>query len=162
MAKKWSQPKRPRNSAWFKDKILLVQLQESGQTMNEEQLAFLADRGVAESQNTQTTMIHNADFQNDDLDDFDSYCDEALGAKVVPMANLSSYDSDVIPKVPISETNQDNSILDICVQEMYYFEQPAFVPTSDIKITSDSNIISYAQYLKETKSATVQNTTSTE
>ncbi|GKC11477.1 hypothetical protein Tco_1008259 [Tanacetum coccineum] len=77
-------------------------------------------------------------------------------------ANLSSYDSDVISDVPILETNQDNSVLDNCVQEMYYSKQPAFDPVSDIKITSDSNIISYDQYLKETESATVQNTTSIE
>ncbi|GJX06766.1 hypothetical protein Tco_0194698 [Tanacetum coccineum] len=53
-------------------------------------------------------------------------------------------------------------MLDNCVQEMYYSEQPTFDPASDIEITSDSNIISYDQYLKETESAAVQNTTSTE
>ncbi|GJY96172.1 hypothetical protein Tco_1324094 [Tanacetum coccineum] len=88
MARQQTQPKRQRNSAWFKEKILLVQEQEAGQT--------------------------------DDLDAFDSDCDEASGAKTVLMANLSSYDSTIISEVPISETNQDNSILDNCIQEMYY------------------------------------------
>nr|GEV87330.1 hypothetical protein [Tanacetum cinerariifolium] len=37
-------------------------------------------------------------------------CDKAPGAKAVVTTNLSSYDSDVISEVPISETNQDNSI----------------------------------------------------
>nr|GEU75825.1 reverse transcriptase domain-containing protein [Tanacetum cinerariifolium] len=64
MARQCTQLKRPRNSAWFKEKILLVQAQEAGQT--------------------------------DDLDAFDSYCDEAPCAKAVLMANLSSYDSPVI------------------------------------------------------------------
>ncbi|GKB92810.1 hypothetical protein Tco_0965082 [Tanacetum coccineum] len=96
-----------------------------------------------ERQDTQTTITHNDAFQTDDLDAFDSDCDEAPGAKAVLMANLSSYDSDVI-------------------SEMYYSEQPAFDPASDIEITSDNNIISYDQYLKETESATVQNTTSIE
>ncbi|GJU88555.1 hypothetical protein Tco_1300978 [Tanacetum coccineum] len=162
MARQCTQPKRPRNSAWFKEKILLVQAQEVGQMLDEEQLAFLEDLGVAESQDTQTTITHNAAFQTDDLDAFDSDCDEAPGAKAVLMANLSSYDSDVISEVPISETNQDNFVLDNFVQEMYYSNQPAFDPASDIEITNDSNIIPYDQYLKETESVVVQNTTSTE
>ncbi|GJU68494.1 hypothetical protein Tco_1254753 [Tanacetum coccineum] len=128
--RKCTQPKRPRNSAWFKEKILLVQAHESGQT--------------------------------DNLDAFDSDCDEAPGAKAFLMANLSSYNSDVISEVPISDTNQDNSIPDNYVQKMYYSEQPAFDPASDVEITSKSNIISYDQYLKETESAAVQDTTSTE
>ncbi|GKF47405.1 hypothetical protein Tco_0137207 [Tanacetum coccineum] len=134
---------------------MLVQAQESGQVLDEEKLAFLADPGVVESQDTQTTMIHNAAFQTDDLDAFDSDCDETPGTKTILMANLSSYDSDVISEVPILYTNQYNPIFDNCVQEMYYSEQPAFNPALDIKITSDSNIISYDQYLKETESAAV-------
>ncbi|GJR41865.1 hypothetical protein Tco_1309968 [Tanacetum coccineum] len=69
-----TQPKRPRNSAWFKKKILRIQAQEAGQELDEEQLAFLTD----------------------DLNTFDSDCDEAPGAKAVLMANLSSYDSTAI------------------------------------------------------------------
>ncbi|GKE03978.1 hypothetical protein Tco_1395996, partial [Tanacetum coccineum] len=34
--------------AWFKEKMLLVQAQESGQVLDEDQLAFLADPGVAD------------------------------------------------------------------------------------------------------------------
>ncbi|GKE73755.1 hypothetical protein Tco_1535796, partial [Tanacetum coccineum] len=43
-------------------------------------------------------MPHNDTFQTNDLDAFDSDCDEAPGAQVVLMANLSSYDSDIILK----------------------------------------------------------------
>nr|GEZ65281.1 hypothetical protein [Tanacetum cinerariifolium] len=134
-----------------------------------EQLAFdsasdieITNPRVVENQDTQKIISHNAAFQTDDLDAFDSDCDEALGAKAVLMANLSIYDSNVIFEVPILETTQDNYVLDNCVQEMYYSEQLAFDPTLDIKITSDSNIISYAQYLNETESAAVQNIASSE
>ncbi|GKC57404.1 hypothetical protein Tco_1085002 [Tanacetum coccineum] len=48
MARQCTQPKRPRNFAWFKEKMLLVQVQESGQVLDEKQLAFLADPGVAD------------------------------------------------------------------------------------------------------------------
>ncbi|GJS70530.1 hypothetical protein Tco_0703371 [Tanacetum coccineum] len=107
-----TQPKRLRNLTWFKEKILLVQAQEAGQMLDEEQLAFLADPGVADSQDTQTTITHNAAFQTNDLDALDSDCDEAPCAKAVLMANLSSYDSAVISELPISKTNNDNSVLD--------------------------------------------------
>ncbi|GJZ30770.1 retrotransposon protein, putative, ty1-copia subclass [Tanacetum coccineum] len=65
----------------------------------------------------------------DDLDAFDSDCDKALGVKAVFKANLSSYDSVAILEVPISNTYKDNYVLDHCVQDMYYSEQPAFNPT---------------------------------
>ncbi|GJS17068.1 hypothetical protein Tco_0411540 [Tanacetum coccineum] len=71
MARQCTQPKRPRNSTWFKEKFMLVKAQESGQVLDEEQIAFLADSGVIVGQDTQTTMPLNDAFQTDDLDDFD-------------------------------------------------------------------------------------------
>ncbi|GKF53936.1 hypothetical protein Tco_0160846, partial [Tanacetum coccineum] len=35
-----------RNSAWFQEKMLLVQAQENAQVLDEEQLAFLANPSV--------------------------------------------------------------------------------------------------------------------
>ncbi|GKC83326.1 retrovirus-related pol polyprotein from transposon TNT 1-94, partial [Tanacetum coccineum] len=52
MARKCTQPKRLRNSTWFKEKLMLVEAQESGQVLDEEQLAFLADPGVAVGQDS--------------------------------------------------------------------------------------------------------------
>ncbi|GKA10003.1 hypothetical protein Tco_0689436 [Tanacetum coccineum] len=46
------------------------------------------------------------------------------------------------------------------VQEMHYFEQPIFCDDLNIEITSDSNVISYDQYLKENKNEVVQSNTS--
>ncbi|GKC71954.1 integrase, catalytic region, zinc finger, CCHC-type containing protein [Tanacetum coccineum] len=48
MAKQCTQPKRPRISAWFKEKLMLVEAQEAGQILDEEQLAFLADPRIVE------------------------------------------------------------------------------------------------------------------
>ncbi|GKB44616.1 copia protein [Tanacetum coccineum] len=48
MARQCTQPKKPRNSTWFKEKMLLVHTQESGQVLDEEQSSFLADPGVAD------------------------------------------------------------------------------------------------------------------
>ncbi|GKA97528.1 retrovirus-related pol polyprotein from transposon TNT 1-94 [Tanacetum coccineum] len=72
MARQCTKPKRPRNSAWFKEKMLLVQAQESGQVLDEEKLAFLADLGIPDGQAIQTTIPHNAAFQTEDLDAYDS------------------------------------------------------------------------------------------
>nr|GEW12416.1 integrase, catalytic region, zinc finger, CCHC-type, peptidase aspartic, catalytic [Tanacetum cinerariifolium] len=74
MARQYIKPNRPRNSAWFKDKMLLVQAHESGQT----------------------TILQNDVFHNDDLDAYDSDCNDISSAKAFLMADLSSYDSDVL------------------------------------------------------------------
>ncbi|GJV27505.1 hypothetical protein Tco_1383953 [Tanacetum coccineum] len=106
-------------------------------------------------------QARNAAFQTDDLDAFDSDCDEALGASAAFMAHLSSYESYDILEVPNSNYYQDNNVPNMCVPVESYFEQSTSLLDQDIEITSDSNIISYEQYLQETASASVQNNTST-
>ncbi|GKE38220.1 hypothetical protein Tco_1461625 [Tanacetum coccineum] len=115
MAKHYTQPKRLRNSAWFKEKLMLVKAQEAGQILDEEQLAFIADPGIAKVQVAQQTIPQNSAFQTEDLDAYDSDCDDLSFVKAVQMVNLSNYDSDVLSKVPYSDTylndviNQDES-----------------------------------------------------
>ncbi|GJZ03619.1 integrase, catalytic region, zinc finger, CCHC-type containing protein [Tanacetum coccineum] len=75
MARQCTQPKRPRNAAWYKEKAMLAEAQEAGQILDEEQLAFLADPGIPASQ-TQTVIPHNAAFQTKDLDTYDLNCDD--------------------------------------------------------------------------------------
>ncbi|GJZ18642.1 hypothetical protein Tco_0554765 [Tanacetum coccineum] len=72
----------------------------------------------------------------DDIDAFDSDCDE------MPTTN--------------------NNVIDQSVHEMQYSKQPVFVDDSNIVITSDNNVISYDQYMKEIKSEVVQDTSSSE
>ncbi|GKE28537.1 hypothetical protein Tco_1443921 [Tanacetum coccineum] len=55
--------------------------------------------GVAKGPVTQTVITHNTAYQADDLDAYDSDCDEISTAKAVLMANLSSYDSNVLFEV---------------------------------------------------------------
>nr|GFC07563.1 hypothetical protein [Tanacetum cinerariifolium] len=43
IARNCTQPKRPQNSEYFKDKMLLMQTQENGVALDAEQLLFLAD-----------------------------------------------------------------------------------------------------------------------
>ncbi|GKA78926.1 hypothetical protein Tco_0785463 [Tanacetum coccineum] len=63
----------------------------------------LSDQGMLHDQ-AQTIIPHNAALQTEDLDTYDSYCDDLSTAKAVLMANISNYGSDIILEVPNSET----------------------------------------------------------
>ncbi|GKG48545.1 hypothetical protein Tco_0512692, partial [Tanacetum coccineum] len=62
VSKQYTKPKRKRDDSWFKDKVLL--------------------KGV---------ITYNIAYQADDLDAYDSDCDELNTAKVDPMENLSHF-----------------------------------------------------------------------
>ncbi|GKE24066.1 integrase, catalytic region, zinc finger, CCHC-type containing protein [Tanacetum coccineum] len=74
MSKQCTKPKRKRDNSWFKDKVLL------------------------------TIITHNAAYQANDSDAYESDCDELNTAKVALMANLSHYGSDALVEV----RNPDN------------------------------------------------------
>ncbi|GJX75228.1 retrovirus-related pol polyprotein from transposon TNT 1-94 [Tanacetum coccineum] len=140
-------------------KNMLVQAQAGGQALTEEEIAFLADPGLPDIQTSQTVITHNAAYQADDLDAYDSDCDELNSAKIALMANLSRNGSDALTEVH----NQDNLNYDLFNQSeqiMTSSEQSNDVSQSETDITSDSNIIPYSQYLSETQQETVQNSNS--
>ncbi|GKA94286.1 hypothetical protein Tco_0816324 [Tanacetum coccineum] len=124
-------------------------------------MAFLADNGdtIIPAQAYQEIPTSVA-FQTDDLDAFDFDCDDAPLTKAVLMANLSSYDSDVILDVPFHDINIKNDMGYQSVQETQCSEQPFVDNDTEIDITSDSNIISYEQYLQENENSVVQNISS--
>ncbi|GJR27618.1 hypothetical protein Tco_1103850 [Tanacetum coccineum] len=91
----------------------------------------------------QGEIMQNSAFQTEDLDAFDSDCDDLSSAKVVPIANLSSCDSDVLSKVPYSDS-YSNDINNQDVQEMQYSKQIHIDDIQVNEIHSDSNIIPYS------------------
>ncbi|GKA91357.1 integrase, catalytic region, zinc finger, CCHC-type containing protein [Tanacetum coccineum] len=103
MARQCLKPKRKKDATWFRDKVLLVEAQGNGKVMNEEELEFLANPGIAE-------------------------------AKAVLMANLSSYGSNVLSEVPISD-NTNNDMLNQSVQEMPYSKPSQFVEHPKMRYT---------------------------
>ncbi|GKE74315.1 hypothetical protein Tco_1536356, partial [Tanacetum coccineum] len=135
-------------------KVLLVQAQVSGQILHEEELAFLADPGILEGQATQTVITHNVAYQADDLDAYDSDCDELNTANVALMVNLSHDGSDALAEVH-SHDNMNNNMINQVVHAMPSFEKSNVVNHSETEITSDSNIIPYSQYVIESQQATV-------
>ncbi|GKA81531.1 retrovirus-related pol polyprotein from transposon TNT 1-94 [Tanacetum coccineum] len=159
MSRQCTKPKRKRDDMLFKEKVLLVQAQAHGQILNEEELAFLADPDIPEGQSTQTVITHNAAYQADDLDAYDSDCDELNSAKVALMANLSHYGSDALAEVH-NHDNMNNNVVNQAVQVMPSSQQSNVVNHSETEITSDSNIIPYSQYVIESQQATVQKSNS--
>ncbi|GJU26306.1 retrovirus-related pol polyprotein from transposon TNT 1-94 [Tanacetum coccineum] len=135
---------------------MLAEAQEARQILDEEQLAFLADPGILADQ-AQIIIPHNSAFQTEDLDTYDSECDDLSTAQAVLMANISNYGSNIISEVPNSETylnDMDNQ----SVQALQDFDQTPVMDFTDNEISSDSNIIPYSQYLQETQQATIQDT----
>ncbi|GKD69559.1 retrovirus-related pol polyprotein from transposon TNT 1-94, partial [Tanacetum coccineum] len=157
MARQCTQPKRARNAAWFKEKAMLVEAHEAGQILDEEKLAFLADPGIRDGQTAQTTIQKTAAFQTEDLDAYDSNCDDVSNAKAVLMANLSNYGSDVISEVQHSDSYH-NDMDNQSVHAMHDFKQTPVGYFSNNKIHSGSNIILYSQYWQETQLEAVQDT----
>ncbi|GKB87789.1 hypothetical protein Tco_0960061 [Tanacetum coccineum] len=82
--------------------------QANGQILHEGELAFLADPGTAEGQATQNVITHNDAYQADDLDAYDSDCDELNTAKVALMANLSHYDALILSVIEQLKTQVTN------------------------------------------------------
>ncbi|GKF63813.1 hypothetical protein Tco_0187261 [Tanacetum coccineum] len=115
MARQCTQPKRPRNATWYKEKAMLAEAQEARKFLDEEQLAFLTDP------------------RTEDLDTYDSDCNDILNAQAVLMENISNYGSDVISKVPHSKTYL-NDVVNQGVQAMQDFEQPSAVDFTDNEI----------------------------
>ncbi|GJZ46524.1 hypothetical protein Tco_0594120 [Tanacetum coccineum] len=66
--------------------------------------------GTAEGQATQTVITHNAAYQADDLDTYDSDCDELNTAKVALMANLSHYGSDALVEINLDDKNVNDTL----------------------------------------------------
>ncbi|GJZ84960.1 hypothetical protein Tco_0650299 [Tanacetum coccineum] len=117
MSKQCTKPKRKRDDSWFKEKVLLI------------------------------VITHNAAYQVDDLDAYDSDCNELNTAKVAFMANLSHYGSDALAEVH-NHDNVNNNMINQAVQAMQSSEQSNIVNHSETEITSDSNIILFL-YIRE-------------
>ncbi|GKC59316.1 retrotransposon protein, putative, unclassified, partial [Tanacetum coccineum] len=97
------------------------------------------DLGILEAQATQTVITHNAAYQVDDLDAYDSDCDELNTAKVSLMANLSHFGSNALAEVH-NPDNVDNNMINQAVQ--------AAVQNSNSSAQQDALILSVIEQLK--------------
>ncbi|GJS85608.1 retrovirus-related pol polyprotein from transposon TNT 1-94 [Tanacetum coccineum] len=178
IGKNCTQPKRPQNSEYFKDKMLLMQAQDNGVALDEEQLLFITggqDNAIDEDVDEQPVqdLALNVDnvFQADDCDAFDYDVDEAPIAQTMFMANLSStdhvydkagpsYDSDVLSEVHDNDHYQDVVCEHHEIHERHDDVQPNYVVDLHVDYTSDSNMILYDQYIKDNIVPVIQNNVS--
>nr|GEU39285.1 hypothetical protein [Tanacetum cinerariifolium] len=79
--------------------------------------------GILEGQAPQTVITHNATYQADDLDAYESDYDELNTVKISLMANLSHYGSDALVEVH----NHDNVENNMINQDPNIFTRPAKV-----------------------------------
>ncbi|GKB55726.1 integrase, catalytic region, zinc finger, CCHC-type containing protein [Tanacetum coccineum] len=178
IARNCTQPKRPQNSEYFKDKMLLMQAQENKVALDEKQLLFIAsgqDNAIDEDVDEQPVqdLALNVDnvSQADDCDAFDSDVDEAPTAQTMFMANLSSADpvsdevglsyySDILSEVHDHDHYQDAVCDHHEEHEMQDDVQPNYIVDSHASYTSDSNMIPYDQYVKDNAMPVVQSNVS--
>ncbi|GKA74531.1 hypothetical protein Tco_0780833 [Tanacetum coccineum] len=178
IAKNYTQPKRPQNSEYFKDKMLLMQAQENRVALDEEHLLFLVggqDNVVDEDVDEQPIqdLALNVDnvFQADDCDAFDSDVDEEPTAQTMFMANLSSadpvydeagpsYDSNILSEVHGHDHYQDVVCEHHEEHEMHDDVQPNYVVDSHADYMRNSNMIPYDQYVKDNTVPIVQSNVS--
>nr|GEW06390.1 hypothetical protein [Tanacetum cinerariifolium] len=174
IARNCTLPKRPQNSEYYKDKMLLMQAQENGVALDAKQPLFLAggqDNAFDDDMDEQPIQdlalnVDNA-FQADDCDVFDSDVDEAPTAQTMFMANLSSadpvtdearpsYDLDILSEVRDHDHYQDVVCAHHEEHAMHDSVQLNHVVDSHANYTSDSNMIPYDQYVKDNEVPVVQ------
>ncbi|GJS92705.1 hypothetical protein Tco_0799673 [Tanacetum coccineum] len=74
--------------------MTMEQVQESGQVLDKEQLAFLANPGIPDGQVVQITIPHNATFQTDDLDSLNRSMDSDKYLEGQSMQRPPLFESD--------------------------------------------------------------------
>nr|GFC04948.1 retrovirus-related Pol polyprotein from transposon TNT 1-94 [Tanacetum cinerariifolium] len=162
-----TQPKRPQNSEYFKDKMLLMQAQENGVALDAEHQLFLAggpdnafDDDVDEQPVQDLALNVDNVFQAEDCDAFDSDVDEAPTAQTMFMANLSSadpitdeagpsYDSNILSEVRDHDQYLDDTYAYQEEHVMHDSVQLDHVVDLHADHTSISNMIPYDQYVKD-------------
>ncbi|GJV37249.1 retrovirus-related pol polyprotein from transposon TNT 1-94, partial [Tanacetum coccineum] len=99
IARECPRPKRLQDSDYFKDKMLLMQAQENGAVLDEEQSLFLAgeqiinfDEDVDNSPENDLALNMDHIFEADECDAFDSDVDEGPTTQTMFMTNLTSKD----------------------------------------------------------------------
>ncbi|GJY09160.1 retrovirus-related pol polyprotein from transposon TNT 1-94 [Tanacetum coccineum] len=117
------------------DKVLLVQAQANGKILHEEELAFLADLGIAEGQATQTVITHNAAYQADDLDVYDLIVIELNISKVAIMGEFIHLVQMLSLRTEITNV-AISSLFSVCEESQRQCLNSNRLPTKDALILS--------------------------
>ncbi|GJV35335.1 hypothetical protein Tco_1407812 [Tanacetum coccineum] len=135
--------------------MLLTQLQEAGIQLSKDQLTILADTKERIDYGPGAfTVTTNALFQADEVEVYDSDCDDVPNAQPSFMANISSYGLDALVEVH-NPDNVDNNMINHGVQVKLSSKQSSVVNHSETEITSDSNSIPYS-YVNDSLTAELE------
>ncbi|GJV06734.1 retrovirus-related pol polyprotein from transposon TNT 1-94 [Tanacetum coccineum] len=152
------------NSDYFKDKMLLMQAQENGAVLDEEELLFLAgeqanifDADVYNQPVQDLALNEDNIFQADECDAFDSDVNDEPTAQSIFMANLSLVGSanpqagpsnaSILSEVHILENAIDHSVTNQDEHEIHNEVQQVNVIDSTSVDMGNNNVIPYEQYL---------------
>ncbi|GJZ10396.1 hypothetical protein Tco_0545155 [Tanacetum coccineum] len=126
------------NNASGQTRVVKCYNYQAGQILDEEQLAFLADPRVPDGQAVQTIIPNNVAFQTEDLDTYDSDCDDL---STVLMANISNYGSDVISEANKKQNNESiTAELERYKERVKTFEQRLNIDLSSREKMIDSQM----------------------
>ncbi|GJW63408.1 hypothetical protein Tco_0115292 [Tanacetum coccineum] len=126
-----TQPKRPQNSDYFKDKMLLMQAQENGAVLDEDELLFLAGEQYGNT--------------------FDADVDNQLFKTLAHGTAIHSCPSNainlILSMVQYLENAIDHSVSNQDEHEIHNKVQPSDVIDTTSVHMGNSNVIPYEQYL---------------
>ncbi|GKC98106.1 retrovirus-related pol polyprotein from transposon TNT 1-94 [Tanacetum coccineum] len=147
VARQCKEPKRAKDSHYFKDKMLLMEAKEKGATLDAEAEAFLA--------NVECTAIFKVNHE----DAYDSDVDEGPNAAAAFMANLSSTSGNNhhVNEVHPNAIQINDSVNYQLSYEMHHEEQS----DSDVESELDDNTTPYHQLELERKAKVVPTEVST-
>nr|GEW56046.1 putative ribonuclease H-like domain-containing protein [Tanacetum cinerariifolium] len=126
-------------------------------------MATMAENVIAAGSENRPPML-----KKDHVDAYDSDCDDETTANAICMASLSSarslnddtvgptYNSNTLSEVPHYDTYLDDDMTNFVVQETKYNEHFVSADDSYSKLTSNNNVISYAEYMVTIKDEAAQ------
>ncbi|GJS96459.1 hypothetical protein Tco_0803427 [Tanacetum coccineum] len=89
-----TKPKRPKNSGWFKEKMLLTEALESRATLDVERMAFLADNRDTCSEQPSFNNDTNIDITSDsNITSYEQYLQETKNAVVQDTNSSTQQDA---------------------------------------------------------------------
>nr|GEU34951.1 hypothetical protein [Tanacetum cinerariifolium] len=110
----------PRQQATIHDGRVTAKVKYPNSALRRRGKGMIHDPGILEGQATRSVITHNASYQADDLDAYDSDCDELNTAKIAPMVNLSHFCSDALEEEAVQNSTpsaqQDALILSVIEQ----------------------------------------------
>ncbi|GJY01262.1 hypothetical protein Tco_0359414 [Tanacetum coccineum] len=140
---------RERDDSWFKDKVLLVQAQANGQILHEEELAFLADLGIAED--APQSVIPSSEQSN---------VVNQLETEITSDSNIIPY-SQYVTESQQAAINLDNkSVNDTLTAELERYKEQVKVlkEGQNVDLKSKDNIPNKVEVSKELPKVSMVNT----